>query len=84
MQKLVEIRSYRLKPGSGAEFERVVREESVPCMPPSASPNTMPTLFTLSERLTIWRTCAARNRRFTPPPHGEKAPVKRLCPTPMR
>ncbi|EGY51540.1 NIPSNAP family protein [Neisseria shayeganii] len=30
MQKLVEIRSYRLQPGSGAEFERVVREESAP------------------------------------------------------
>ncbi|MDO4693430.1 MAG: NIPSNAP family protein [Eikenella sp.] len=30
MQKLVEIRSYRLKPGSGAAFERVVREESAP------------------------------------------------------
>jgi len=32
MQKLVEIRSYNLKPGSRDEFHRLVSEESLPLM----------------------------------------------------
>jgi NIPSNAP. len=30
MTKLIEIRSYKLKPGTGDEFHRLVSEESVP------------------------------------------------------
>lgn len=30
MARLIEIRSYVLKPGTGAEFHRLVRDESVP------------------------------------------------------
>jgi hypothetical protein len=32
MQEVIEIRSYRLKPGSGQEFHRLVVEESVPML----------------------------------------------------
>ncbi len=32
MQKLIEIRAYNLKPGTRAEFHRVVVEESVPML----------------------------------------------------
>jgi hypothetical protein len=32
MRRIVEIRSYNLKPGSGAEFHRLVTEQSVPML----------------------------------------------------